>query len=41
MKRYHTPELLIDTANFAAIMAGDDTGLDMSGEIGLPLDLEE
>ena len=44
MKKYHTPELLIDTAETGVVMTsletGKDTGIQMSGELDLDKILE-
>ncbi len=44
MKKYKTPELLIYQAEKGVVMTGlhtgDDTGIQMSGELELPLDQE-
>lgn len=44
MKKYHTPELLIDTAETGVVLTsldtGEDTGIQMSGELDLDKILE-
>ena len=44
MNNYHTPELFIDKAETGVVMTslnnGDDTGIQMSGELDLSLDQE-
>lgn len=44
MKNYHTPELLIDTAETGVVLTsldtGEDTGIQMSGELDLDKILE-